>query len=128
MSVEHIVALRASLQRSIHRSVLCAWTSLLLLVWGWSFAQEVNLTRAAWALFYSLPLFAPFPGLWRAQRYTHAWATLCVLPYLIIGITESIANAGVRLWAGCILAAALLLFICLIAFLRVTRPASGDQE
>lgn len=109
-------------QRRFHYSVLFAWTSLLLLVWGWSFAREVTLERTILALVYSLPLGIALPGLVRGQRYTHAWATLCVLPYLIVGVTESVANAGARWWAGAILASGLLLFIALIAYLRVTRP------
>lgn len=84
-------------------------------------SQEVSGAAVAWALTFSVPLLAPLPGLWRGSRYTHAWATLCVLPYLIVGITESVANHDMRLWAGLMLATSLALFVALIAQLRVTR-------
>lgn len=114
-------------RRRIRAAVLCTWALLLLLVWGWTLASEFSTTRAAWALLYSLPLWAPLPGLWRGRRYTHAWATLCVLPYLIVGLTESIANAAAQPWAGPMLLAGLLFFTALIAYLRVSRPL-GDAH
>lgn len=114
-------------RRRIHGAVLCTWALLLLLVWGWNLAAELSATRATWALLYSLPLWAPLPGLWRGRRYTHAWATLCVLPYLIVGVTESLANAAARPWAGAMLLAGLLFFTALIAYLRVSRPLDGTH-
>lgn len=116
----------AAWRRRIHYFVLCAWTALLALIWGWSFSSDVSARRVAWALLYSAPLLAPLSGLWRGRRYTHAWATLCVLPYLIVGLTESIANPGARPWAGAMLAAGFALFAALIAYLRVTRPLPDD--
>lgn len=116
----------AAWRRRIHYCVLCAWTALLALIWGWSFSSETSAQRAAWGLLYSTPLLAPLFGLWRGRRYTHAWATLCVLPYLIVGLTETIANPDARPWAGAMLAAGFVLFVALIAYLRVTRPLSGD--
>lgn len=89
-------------------------------------SQEFTGTAIAWAAAFSLPLLAPLPGLWRGSRYTHAWATLCVLPYFIVGMTESIANHAVRMWAGLMLVTSLALFIALIAQLRVTREQRAD--
>ena len=92
-----------------------------MVLWCWTLTPQPTRGAIAWGVFYSLPLLAPLHGLLRGSRYTHAWATLCVLPYLVIGITESVANASVRLWAGLMLATSLLLFVGLVAYLRVTR-------
>lgn len=119
-------ATKLLLARRVHFAVLGTWTFLLALVWSWSLSRGLSAAASAWALFWSLPLLAPLPGLWSGRRYTHAWATLCVLPYLVVGITESIANADKRFWASAILGAALLLFFSLIAYLRVTRRLSRE--
>lgn len=108
------------IQTRVRTGVLSAWVLLILLV-GWrQLTQGLTLEQFAWALFYSLPLLAPLPGLLKGKRYTHRWATLCVLPYFTIGVTESIANVSIRYWAMSLLGASLLWFFALITYLRVT--------
>ncbi len=68
------------------------------------------------------PLLLPLPGILRRRRRTFAWATLCVTPYFIYGTTEAVANPAVRTLAAAILAASLVLFCALVAWLRLTRP------
>lgn len=82
----------------------------------------------AWTLVLLVPLLLPVPGLWRGNRRTCAWATLCIAPYVVYGITEVIANPAVRGTAGAILFAGLGWFVSLVYCLRVSRPAahSGD--
>ncbi|MGB5103126.1 MAG: DUF2069 domain-containing protein [Steroidobacteraceae bacterium] len=75
-----------------------------------------------------VPLLLPLPGLLRNRRRTHAWATLCVAPYFIYGMTEVIANPAVRGMAGAILFASLALFVALVSYLRLTRPRAGAQR
>lgn len=78
----------------------------------------------AWLAVLLLPLLLPLPGLWRRNRRTCAWATLCVAPYFAYGTTEVIANPAVRAAAGAILFASLAWFMSLVHCLRVTRPAA----
>jgi uncharacterized membrane protein len=73
------------------------------------------------------PLLLPLRGLLRGDRRTHAWATLCVAPYIIYGITETIANPSVRGLAAAILLASLAHFVALVACLRLTRPQAANQ-
>lgn len=68
------------------------------------------------------PLALPLPGIIRHRRRTFAWATLCVTPYFVYGMTEVIANPRVRVLAGAILIASLALFVSLVAYLRLTPP------
>ena len=81
-----------------------------------------------WTALMLLPLAAPLPGLWRGRRRTYAWATLCVAPYFVYGITEVIANPAVRGAAGVILFASLGWFIALVHYLRCSCPAAGAPQ
>ena len=84
-----------------------------------AFAWPASLARLAILL---LPLLLPLRGLLRGRRRTFAWATLCVTPYFIYGLTEVIANPAVRSAAGATLFASLAWFVALVNYLRVTRP------
>lgn len=95
---------------------------LIALVVAWTLSAGISAGRAVFALVLTLPLCAPLRGLVRCERRTYAWATLCVIPYFVMGLTESVANPPERLWSGACLALALLLFVGLIAYLRATRP------
>lgn len=94
---------------------LAAWVLL------WQAAHAETPAQYAWALASTLPLWLPVRGLLRGVRRTYAWATLCVIPYFILGVTESFAVPALRLWAGVCLLLALALFVALIAYLRITR-------
>lgn len=76
-----------------------------------------------WAAVALLPVLLPLPGLLRGDRRTHAWATLCVAPYFIYGVTEVVANPAVRMPAAAILFASLAWFVALVHYLRLSRPA-----
>jgi len=68
------------------------------------------------------------PGLVRGRRRTFAWATLCVAPYLVYGITEVIANPMVRGAAAAILFASLAWFVTLVGYLRLSRSGAGPAQ
>ena len=57
------------------------------------------------------------------ERRTYAWATLCVTPYFVYGLTEIVANPALR-GVALMLLASLGLVAALIANLRLTRPLS----
>jgi uncharacterized membrane protein len=93
---------------------------LIAIVFAWQLWPNPSATDATWGLLLSLPLLLPLAGLWQGKRYTYRWATLCVLPYFIVGLTEAVANPGTRAWAGAMLVFALTWFVGLVAYLRVT--------
>jgi uncharacterized membrane protein len=78
-----------------------------------------------WTIALLLPVAAPIPGIVRGIRRTYAWATLCVAPYFVYGITEVIANPAVRGAAAAILLASFAWFVTLVACLRLSR---GGQD
>lgn len=84
--------------------------------------------NAAWTLALLLPVLAPLAGLVRGVRRTYAWATLCVAPYIVYGITEVIANPAVRGAASAILFASLAWFVALVWYLRLSRDAGPAPQ
>ena len=103
---------------SLHKWVLSSWMLLFLWVAGHQLRNGMQLHFWLWALVYSIPLLICLPGLWQAKRRTRQWATLCVLPYFIVGVTEGIANPQNRVWALTMLGLSLLWFFALVAALR----------
>ncbi len=67
------------------------------------------------------PLALPATGLVRRNRRAYAWATLCLTPHFVYGLTETVANPSVRAIAALMLVLALALMGALVAYLRVTR-------
>lgn len=94
----------------------------MLLVFLWQLTTRAAPASLGFALLAVVILLLPWPGLVHGKRYTHAWSTLCVMPYLVLGSVEAIANPGQRFWSGACVVLALLFFAALIHYLRVTRP------
>jgi uncharacterized membrane protein len=109
---------------------LICLTGLFAVVAAWQLAAQWSLAAGVRASVLVLPLLFPAYGLWQGKRYTYRWATLCVLPYFIVGLTETVANPQSRLWAAAMLALALAWFVSLVGFLRVTPSSAkfGGQE
>jgi uncharacterized membrane protein len=106
----------------LHRLVLAALilllaSSLAAVLVQWSGTPSVLL-----ALVLLVPLLAPLRGILRGDRRTHAWATLCIVPGFIYGLTEAVANPAIRTVAALVLGSSLALFLAIVAYLRVTRP------
>jgi len=72
-----------------------------------------------------LPLLAPLKGLVRGNRHTYAWATLFAIPYLVFAMTELLVNPAARWVAGLSLLLVFAWFCAMVAYLRVSRPASA---
>lgn len=112
--------------RSVAAATLRAYAltlngALIALVMIWQLWGRSSLERLLLSILLTLPLWAPVRGLMRGDRRTYAWATLCVIPYFVLGLTETIANPTGRAWSATCLALALLLFVGLIGYLRVSR-------
>lgn len=92
--------------------------ALIALIATWHLWPTPTLSNVLLALVLCIPLIAPLVGLVKGRRYTYKWSTLCVLPYLIIGCTEVIANPQRRAWSAVMLLLGLCLFASLLGFLR----------
>jgi uncharacterized membrane protein len=115
-------------QIKVRRWVLACWAGVFAVTCAWQLQAALDVSGMIWAAVLTLPLLITLPGLLRGDRYTHSWATLCVLPYFIVGITEAVANAQARNWALLLLGMSLLWFFALLAFLRVSTPVINPGE
>ncbi|MGH8494559.1 MAG: DUF2069 domain-containing protein [Gammaproteobacteria bacterium] len=99
--------------------LLCANTVALMIVVALWCASGPG--RSALTLLAIAPLMLPLPGLWRGSRYTAAWASLLVIPYMLFGVVEVVADPAVRPIAGVELAVSFLLFAGLLVLARGGR-------
>lgn len=114
----HGAATQAAALRKLSIALVGALIALIAL---WQLSVRFSAERLLLAVVFTLPLWAPLRGLIQRNRRTYAWATLCVIPYFVLGITEAVANPQTRIWTGSCLALSLVLFATLIGYLRVTR-------
>lgn len=88
---------------------------------AWRVQTGFSVGDAALIAVLTLPLLIALPRLLAGHRRTYAWMTLAVTPFLIVAITEAVANPAGRVWAALCLIVAFLLFVLLIAYLRLSR-------
>jgi uncharacterized membrane protein len=89
--------------------------------WAVARGASAQLERAVLGIVLLLPLALPIRGLWRNDRRTYAWATLCLTPHVVYAITEAIANGPLRATAVVMLLLAFVTLLALVAHLRNTR-------
>ncbi len=95
-----------------------AWVALLAALAGWY--ASLNSAGAVLALLFLLP---PLPGLWRGSLRAPRWAMLCLLPALLLALTEVVASPAARSWAVLVLALVLVALAALLAMLRSASRA-----
>lgn len=115
----------ASMDERVASLALKLHLGLLVVIAGglvrWTLAHP-SAGRALAAVLMLLPAILPLRGLLRRVRRTYAWGTLCLVPYIVVGITELIANPRGRYWAAGCLLLSFGAFLAFIAYLRVSRP------
>lgn len=114
--------------RRLQQMVIATQVALLMvfvLGWVWNHRSAAGLLVAG---LISLPLLLPLPGLIAGRRRSFAATTLCLLPYLVIGMTESIANPAARVRASIGVALVLWQFAILSAYLRTSRDSTQSID
>jgi uncharacterized membrane protein len=101
--------------------VVGAISSLILALLMWRAQNGLSVGELVLIAVLTLPLFVALPKLLAGHRRTYAWMTLAITPFIVVAITEAVANPTSRAWAGLCLMVALVLFVLLIGYLRVTR-------
>jgi uncharacterized membrane protein len=110
------------------RAVLTAAALLAAAVVGAALRHGAGPGRLLLAAVWLVPLLLPIRGLFAGRRRAHAWATLCVLPYLVFSVAETIANPAARTAAAAVAFASLVWFATLVAYLRVTRRSAATAR
>ena len=114
--------------RRVRACVIGAAVLLIALVAAWILARGPSTTRLLLAIGATLPLWISLPALARGHRRTCAAMSLCVIPYLVVGLTELIANPSSRTRASLVLFVSFALFVLTIAYLRVTRSPTEEAD
>ncbi|MBA3032673.1 MAG: DUF2069 domain-containing protein [Gammaproteobacteria bacterium] len=103
-----------------------AITSLLLLIalcLAWELWLAPLRPGGSWLALKALPLLAPLFGILHARRYTHQWASLLILLYLLEGLTRAFSDNGMmQLLAIVEVVLALVFFMATLCFARATAP------
>jgi uncharacterized membrane protein len=94
---------------------------LILALVMWRAQSGLSVWEGALIGALTLPFFIALPSIVAGHRRTYAWMTLAVTPFIVVGITEAVANPESRAWAGVCLFLGFALFVLLVAYLRATR-------
>jgi len=113
--------------RVLRRGVVVVELALIALLFAWALAPELSLSGLLWAAIGTAPLWISAPRLRAGHRRTYKWMTILVVPYVVFGLTEAIANPRARPWATACSLIAFALFVLLIAYLRAPTPASRTE-
>jgi uncharacterized membrane protein len=115
------VARPAALAARFRHAVIFITVALAGFVAWWCLAGRLTWAGVVLALLATFPLWIALPRLLKGNRRTYAWMTLAVVPYLVLAMTEAVANPSRRPWAAVTLFLGLTLFMLLIGYLRVSR-------
>ncbi len=114
---------RKPIVQGMRVAVMSVIALLIATLIGWRASDGLSTGDIVLIVVLTLPVAFAVPRLWSGHRRTYAWMTLAVTPFLIVAITEAVADPAGRIWAGACLMLAFVLFVLLIAYLRVTRDA-----
>jgi uncharacterized membrane protein len=109
---------------ALNRAAMVSLIALIALCVAWEMWLAPLRPGGSWLILKALPLLLPLPGILRARRYTHQWASMLVLAYLGEGLVRSTSDHGLSaalavlevLFAG-------LNFLACALFARATRPS-----
>ena len=115
-------ALPAAVQH-VRRAVLAGVALLIAGIAMWCLEGGLSAATVVLAALLTSPLWLALPGLHRGTRRTYAWTSLALAFYLVLTLMETVANPAARPWAALGLFVTFTVFVLLIAYLRLSRPA-----
>lgn len=96
---------------------------LIVLCLAWEAWLAPLRPGGSWLVLKSLPLLAPLFGILHGRRYTHQWASMLILLYLIEGVVRMTSETGTTvLLAAAETALASIFFVAAVSYARLTRP------
>jgi uncharacterized membrane protein len=97
---------------------------LVILCLAWELRLAPLRPGGSWLVLKTLPLLAPLFGILNGRRYTHQWASMMILTYLVEGIIRSMTETGLgAMLAAAEAALALAFFVSAVFYARLTRTA-----
>lgn len=98
---------------------------LVILCLAWELRLAPLRPGGSWLVLKTLPLLAPLFGILHGRRYTHQWASMLILIYLVEGIMRAMTETGLAmtLAAGEAVLASIF-FVAAVSYARLTRPSA----
>ena len=114
------------------RLQLLASSSLIALIFlclGWELWWAPLKPGGSWLGLKAAFLLAPLFGILRGKRYTYKWLSLFIQFYLLEGLTRATSDHGLsQALAVGETVLALVVFIAVIGYVRVTRQPPATQQ
>ncbi len=97
---------------------------LVILCLAWEMRLAPLRPGGSWLVLKTLPLLAPVFGVLHGRRYTHQWASMMILIYVVEGIVRAMSEHGLAaMLAAAEAMLALTFFVSAVLYARLTRPA-----
>lgn len=106
--------------RGVTGGLLVALIALSLLWEGWLAPLR---PEGSWLILKALPLVGALGGVFRGRRYTYQWLSMVVLLYVAEGSMRAFDAGLTGLLAAIEAVLAILIFLCTLAYCRVTAPS-----
>lgn len=75
----------------------------------------------------ALPLLLPLRGILHGRRYTHQWASMLILVYLVEGLVRATSDAGPSRWVAAVEVTLSLAFFLAAIFYARLAATSADS-
>jgi uncharacterized membrane protein len=106
-----------------HLLATASLIALILLCIAWEFWLAPLRPGGSWLALKAVPLLAALPGVLRGRRYTFQWSALLILAYWVEGTVRLMSDAGLAVRLAAVeLALAMVYFVAVVFFARLTRP------
>jgi uncharacterized membrane protein len=102
-------------------SAIAATLLLLGLIVAWQLASLQSVGRWLWTALLVIPATLVLASLLRYRPRAPRWTILGAIPYVVLGVTELIANPGARGWGMACAALAFIQFVTLASLLRTQQ-------
>lgn len=114
--------------RAINHAAAVSLIGLIALCVGWEMWLAPLRPGGSWLVLKTLPLLFPLFGILHGRRYTHQWASLLALAYLIEGIVRATSDPQpMRLLAVAEIFLATAFFISTACYARLTRRPPAEE-
>ncbi|MDI6747391.1 MAG: DUF2069 domain-containing protein [Rhodocyclaceae bacterium] len=113
--------LDATYSRPCNFAAIASLLLLIVLCLAWELWLAPLRPGGSWLALKALPLLAPLFGILHARRYTHQWASLLILLYLLEGLTRAFSDNGMMQMLAIVeVVLALVFFMATLCFARAT--------
>jgi uncharacterized membrane protein len=111
--------------RRLNIAASASLVALIVLGVAWEMWLAPLRPGGSWLVIKVLPLLMPLFGILRGRRYTHQWASMLSLAYMMEGIVRATTETGVsQLLAVLEVTLSMLFFGAAVFYARLTSPTS----